>query len=70
MLRRFGTLLTSQSRDMTVLNYPKHIIYAIWTNNGYIYVAKDKETKKIEYTESPTFIDVGEAIFQKKVELK
>lgn len=70
MLRRFGNLLTTQNREITVLNYSKHLVYAIWTNNGYLYVAQNKETKKIEFDESVTLVDVGEAIMTKKVEMK
>jgi hypothetical protein len=70
MLRKFGRLLTTQTRDINVLNYPNHVVYAIFTNQGFIYVAKDKLNKSIEITESKTFVDVDEALFEKKVELK
>lgn len=52
MLRRFGNLIWKQSREISVLNYPKHVVYAIYTNQGYIYVSKDKETGKIEEFEN------------------
>lgn len=48
MLRRFGNLVWSQSRDMRVLNYSNHLVYEIFTNHGYIYVSHDKSTGKLE----------------------
>lgn len=48
MLRRFGSLIWRQSRDISVLNYPNHVVYEIYTNQGYFYVAQDKITDKIE----------------------
>lgn len=48
MLRRFGNLVWSQSRDMRVLNYPRHMVFEIYTNHGYIYVSQDKSSQKIE----------------------
>lgn len=70
MMKRFGSLLWSQSTEVKFLNYPKHLVWEIWTNNGFIYLVKDKQTKKIEYTESATMVDVSEAIMVKKPELK
>lgn len=69
-MKRFGSLLWSQTREIRYLNYPKHLAWEIWTNNGYIYLVQDKITKKIEYTESPTLVDVSEAIMVKKVDMK
>lgn len=48
MLRRFGNLVWRQSRDMSVLNYPGHVVFEIYTNHGYIYVSQDKTSHKIE----------------------
>jgi len=48
MLRHFGKLVWRQSRDMSVLNYPGHIVFEIYTNHGYIYVSQNKSTQKIE----------------------
>ena len=48
MLRRFGNLVWRQTRDMSVLNYSNHLVYEIYTNHGYLYVAHDKATGKIE----------------------
>ena len=47
MLQRLGRLLWSQSREITVMNYPKHTVYAIFTNHGFIYVCNDKEKKTV-----------------------
>ena len=42
MLKNFGRLVWKQSREMSVLNYPNHLLYEIYTNQGYFYVAHDK----------------------------
>lgn len=47
MLRRFGKLIWKQPREIEVLNYSKHIVYQIYTNQGYIYCIQNKETDKI-----------------------
>lgn len=47
MLRGLGRMVWSQTRDMNVLNYPKAIVYEIYTNNGgYTYIKYCKETQK------------------------
>lgn len=46
---RFGRLVWSQVRDMQVYNYEKHIIYEIYENRGYRYVAIEKSTDKVEW---------------------
>jgi len=47
MLRGLGRMMWSQTRDMNVLNYPKAIVYEIYTNNcGYTYIKYCKETQK------------------------
>ena len=48
MLKRFGKSIWNQSREMRVINYSEHIVYELYTNQGYIYVAHDKSTQKIE----------------------
>jgi hypothetical protein len=48
MLKRFGTLIWRQSRDISVMNYPKHIVYEIYTHHGYFYVSEDKDTKTFQ----------------------
>jgi len=48
MLKHFGRQIWKQSRDISVLNYPKHLIYEIYTNQGYFYVSHNKETDKFE----------------------
>lgn len=50
MLRRFGNLVWKQSREMSVLNYSNHLVYEIYTNHGYLYIAHDKSTGKVELT--------------------
>jgi len=51
MLKHFGRQIWKQSRDISVLNYPKHLIYEIYTNQGYFYVSHNKETDKFEILE-------------------
>ena len=48
MLRRFGRIIWTQSRDIRVVNYPEVMVYEIFTNKGYLYIAHDKTTNKIE----------------------
>ena len=64
MLRRFGNVVWRQSRDMSVLNYPGHIVYEIYTNHGYIYVSQDKTSQKIEVFNG---VANGVVDFEKKV---
>jgi hypothetical protein len=47
MLRNLGRAIWRQTRDMTVINYPKVIVYELFTADGYVYVKHDKE--KNEY---------------------
>ena len=46
---RFGRLLWSQSRDIHVDNYEKHIIYSIYENGGYRHFAINKSTDLVEW---------------------
>lgn len=48
MLRRFGSLIWRQTRDISVYNYPKTMVYEITTNQGYIYLLQDKDNNKVE----------------------
>lgn len=48
MLRRFGKQIWRQSRDISVYNYEKAMIYEIWTNHGYLYVSHNKDEDKVE----------------------
>lgn len=48
MLRRFGSLVWRQSRDISVYNYSKTMVYEIFTNQGYLYLIQDKEKDTIE----------------------
>jgi hypothetical protein len=43
MLRNLGRAIWRQTRDMTVINYPKVIVYELFTADGYVYVKHDKE---------------------------
>lgn len=47
MKRVLGQLIWVQSRDIRVLNYPKTIVYEIYTNKGYLKVGCDKETNEL-----------------------
>lgn len=48
MKKALGRLIWTQSRDIRVLNYPSHYVYEIWTNQGYLTLAHNKETDRIE----------------------
>ena len=52
MLRRFGSLLWRQSRDISVYNYQNSMVYEIFTNQGYLYLIQDKEKKSLEATDT------------------
>lgn len=45
---RFGRLIWSQSRDIHVDNYEKHIVYTILENGGYRHFAINKSTNVVE----------------------
>ena len=45
---RFGKLIWSQPREITVLNYTNHLVYQIYTNHGYISIAHNKTNDKID----------------------
>lgn len=45
MFRELGHLIWTHTRDMTVLNFPKALVYEIYTNEGYTYIRYCKETK-------------------------
>jgi hypothetical protein len=46
---RFGRLIWSQSRDIHVDNYEKHIVYGIYENGKYRYFAVNKSTDTVEW---------------------
>ncbi len=56
MLKQFGQLIWRQSRDMSVLNYSKHIVYEIYTSQGYFYVSYNKNTENFKVLEGNNFI--------------
>ena len=47
MLKNLGRVIWRQTRDITVINYPKAIVYELYTAEGYVYVLHDK--KKNEF---------------------
>ena len=49
MLSRFGRMIWSQSRDIRVVNYEKHTVYEIYTNQGYLYVSHSKSKPEVEW---------------------
>lgn len=52
MLRRFGNLIWKQSRDISVMNYPTHLVYEVYTNQGYFYISQNKANDKLEVIEN------------------
>lgn len=48
MLKQFGKQIWRQSREISVYNYEKAMIYEIYTNHGYLYVSHDKSEDKVE----------------------
>ena len=48
MLQRFGRMVWRQSREMSVYNYEKAIVYEIWTNHGWLCVSQNKTDGKVE----------------------
>ena len=56
-LGKLGTLVWKQTREIEVLNYPRHIVYQIYTNQGYLYFIQDKDTQKISVENSCAAVD-------------
>ena len=48
VLEHLGRLIWRQSRDISVLNYPKHFVYEIYTNQGYLRIVQCKETNALQ----------------------
>ena len=48
MLQRFGRMVWRQSREMSVYNYERAMVYEIYTNQGYFCVSQNKTTGKVE----------------------
>jgi hypothetical protein len=69
MLRHFGRLVWRQSRDMSVLNYPGHIVYEIYTNHGYIYVSENKTNHKIDVVKSNSIVDFSKSTKEQSQEV-
>ena len=36
---------------MSVLNYPNHMVYEIWTNHGYLTICQNKTTNLVEWSQ-------------------
>lgn len=47
MLKHFGRLIWRQSRDISVMNYANHMVYEIYTNQGYFYISHNKLTDQL-----------------------
>ena len=65
MLRRLGSVIWSQSREMRVINYSNHMVYELYTNHGYIYVTHDKSTNTMDIVRPRGF--VGEWVTKKPI---
>jgi hypothetical protein len=48
MLGRFGRTIWRQSREISVYNYEKVMVYEIYTNQGYVCVSQNKTDNKVE----------------------
>lgn len=62
MLRNLGKLIWSQSREIRLLNYPKHTVYEIYTNAGFLHFIQDKESGKVECLKKMFEIDRYESV--------
>jgi len=52
-----GKLIWTHSRDMTVFNYSRVMIYQIYTSNGYINLHQCKKTGKFKIEDSRDRLD-------------
>jgi hypothetical protein len=66
MLKRFGTLIWKQTRDISVMNYPNHVVYEIYTHQGYFYVSEDKETKKFSVLKDSKNLEIDSVVDKNK----
>jgi hypothetical protein len=64
MRRVFGQLIWTQSRDIRVLNYPRAMVYEIWTNQGYLRIGHDKETNAVFKVDECIGSKLGSEIFK------
>lgn len=62
MLKNLGRLIWRQPREISVLNYPNHMVYEIYTNSGFQYLVQDKTTEKIECVKKILFNDRDEGL--------
>lgn len=64
MLQGLGRVIWSHTRDITVMNFPKAIVYEIYNSDGYLYVKYDKTTK--DTTVSPQRPDLYHPLHEVK----
>jgi hypothetical protein len=57
ILKVFGRLVSSQSRDIRVLNYAKHQVFEIYDNQGFHYFSVDKKTGKGEHLQTTSHLN-------------
>ena len=62
MLKNLGKVIWRQSREISVSNYPNHLVYEIYTNSGYLYCIQAKEGEKIECVKNIDDIIRNEAL--------
>lgn len=62
MLKNLGRLIWRQPREMNVLNYSNHIVFEIYTNNGYLYCIQEKASGNVEFTKKMWDSDRNEAL--------
>ena len=55
MLRNLGRLIWRQPREISVMNYANHMVYEVYTNNGFLYFVQEKETQKVECIDRTRF---------------
>jgi hypothetical protein len=46
-------MIWRQSRDISVCNYPHHMVYEIFTNQGTLRIVENKTTKQVEVLKEP-----------------
>lgn len=64
MKRVFGRLIWSQSRDIRVCNYPKAMVYEIWTNQGFLRIGHDKETNAVFKVDERVWSVIDDEIYK------
>ncbi len=59
---RLGRAIWRQSRDISVWNYPSHMVFEINTNKGIVQVCQNKTTDKIDWVYSGKYQELPEMI--------